>query len=361
MTAEVQATPQAASETAVDLLDLDRGGLEAFFAQELGEKPFRGRQVLKWLHGRGVSDFDAMTDLSKSLRAKLHERARVFEPRILSEQRSSDGTLKWLLELEDGNAVETVFIPEADRGTLCVSAQVGCPLDCSFCATGQAGFTRNLRTGEIAAQVRLARSVVGEERLTNLVFMGMGEPLLNFDAVQRAINLLLDDDAYNLSRRRITVSTAGLVPAMERLAAETPVNLAVSLHATRDSIRDELVPLNRKHPLERLMAACRGYPLPKGRRITFEYVMIDGVNDAPEHARELVDLLRGIPSKVNLIPFNPFPGAPYRRSSDAAIERFRDILHEASLTTVTRTPRGEDIDAACGQLQGRFEARRRRQ
>ncbi|KPV40517.1 23S rRNA (adenine(2503)-C2)-methyltransferase [Thiohalorhabdus denitrificans] len=335
----------------MDLVGLDRTGLEAFFT-ELGEKRFRARQVMQWLHQRGVSDFEAMTDLGKGLRARLGEQARVLEPAVLSEQRSADGTIKWLLGLEDGNAVETVFIPDDDRGTLCISSQAGCPLDCKFCATGYGGFQRNLAPGEIISQVRHARSVVGD-RLTNIVFMGMGEPLLNYDAVLRAIHLLMDDYAYGLSRRRITVSTVGVVPKIAELGRDTPVNLAISLHAVSDEVRDRIVPINRTYPLERLLQACRDYPLPATRRITFEYVMLDGVNDSPAEARRLVDLLAGIPAKVNLIPFNPFPQAEFQRSSREAIDRFRDILLERGMVAVTRTPRGDDIDAACGQLQGR--------
>ncbi|MFP4560002.1 MAG: 23S rRNA (adenine(2503)-C(2))-methyltransferase RlmN [Thiohalorhabdus sp.] len=335
----------------VNLVGLDRAGLEAFFA-EMGEKRFRARQVMQWLHQRGVSDFEAMTDLGKALRARLGEQARVLEPEVLSEQRSADGTIKWLLGLEDGNAVETVFIPEEDRGTLCISSQAGCPLDCKFCATGYGGFQRNLAAGEIVSQVRHAQSVVGD-RLTNIVFMGMGEPLLNYDAVLRAIHLLMDDCAYGLSRRRITVSTVGVVPKIADLGRDTPVNLAISLHAVTDEVRDRIVPINRTYPLERLLRACLDYPLPRGRRITFEYVMLDGVNDSPAEARRLVGLLDGIPAKVNLIPFNPFPQAEFQRSSQEAIDRFRDILLERGMVAVTRTPRGDDIDAACGQLQGR--------
>lgn len=334
----------------VDLLGLDRSGLEAYCA-ELGEKPFRAKQLLQWLHQRGVSDFEAMTDLSKGLRAKLAVDVTLAEPQVLNEQRSADGTVKWLLGLADGNAVETVFIPEEERGTLCISSQAGCPLDCKFCATGYGGFQRNLATAEIIAQVRHARARVGE-RLTNIVFMGMGEPLLNYDAVLPTIRLLLDDLAYGLSRRRITVSTVGVVPRIEQLGQEAPVNLAISLHAVSDEVRDRIVPINRTYPLERLLGACRDYPLPKGRRITFEYVMLDGVNDSPEEADRLAGLLRGIPAKVNLIPFNPFPQAEFRRSPAAAIDRFRDILLGHGLVAVTREPRGEDIAAACGQLQG---------
>ena len=344
----------------VDITGLDRAGLEAFFAG-LGEKPFRARQVLQWLHMRGVADFQAMTDLGKGLRAELAARARVLEPAVLAEQRSADGTIKWLLGLEDGNSVEAVFIPEEDdgsaevqagqRGTLCISSQAGCPLDCKFCATGASGFRRNLTTAEIIAQVRHARSVVGDA-LTNIVFMGMGEPLLNYDAVVPAINLLLDDFAFGLSRRRVTVSTVGVVPKIEQLGHDTPVNLAISLHAVRDEVRDRIVPINRSYPLERLLGACRAYPLGKSRRITFEYVMLDGVNDSLADADRLVELLRGIPAKVNLIPFNPFPGTELGRSPEAVIESFRQRILDQGIVAITRQPRGEDIDAACGQLRG---------
>jgi len=349
----------AGSETApVDLSGLDRAGLEAFFS-ELGEKRFRAKQILQWIHQRGVADFDAMTDLSKGLRQKLAERTRILQPEVLAEQRSADGTIKWLLGLDDGQRVETVFIPDGDRGTLCISSQAGCPLDCKFCATGYGGFNRNLTTAEIAAQVRHARSVVGE-RLTNIVFMGMGEPLLNYDAVVRTINILLDDHAFGLSRRRVTVSTVGVVPKIEQLGQDTPVNLAISLHAVTDPVRDRIVPINRTYPLERLLEACRDYPLPPGRRITFEYVMLDGVNDSLAEAHQMADLLAGIPAKINLIPFNPFPGAEFDRSPQATIDAFRDALLERGLVAVTRTPRGEDIDAACGQLKGQIEASKSR-
>jgi len=341
---------RAGKEGPEDLLGLDRPGMEAFFA-DIGEKPFRAKQVMQWLHQRGVSDFDAMTDLSKALRAKLADQVVLTEPRVLSEQHSADGTIKWLLGLADGNAVETVFIPEDDRGTLCISSQAGCPLDCKFCATGYGGFQRNLAPAEILAQVRHARGRVGD-RLTNVVFMGMGEPLLNYDPVLRTIRVLMDDLAYGLSRRRITVSTVGVVPKIQQLGQDTPVNLAISLHAVSDPVRDRIVPINQTYPLDRLLQACRDYPLPRGRRITFEYVMLDGINDSPEEAHQLAHLLRDIPAKVNLIPFNPFPQAEFRRSAQSAIDRFRDILLEHGTVAVTRTPRGEDIDAACGQLQG---------
>lgn len=338
-----------------DVLGMDRPALEAFFAG-LGERPFRARQLLQWLHQRTTSDFEGMTDLSKGLRRELAEKVHVTEPEIRSERVSADGTRKWLLGLDDGQAVETVFIPEADRGTLCISSQAGCPLDCKFCATGYTGFRRNLASSEIVAQVRHARRELGD-RLTNIVFMGMGEPLLNYEPVRRTISLLLDDYAYGLSRRRITVSTVGVVPRIQQLGRETPVNLAISLHAVTDAVRDRIVPINRSYPLERLLRACREYPLPRGRRITFEYVMLDGVNDSPEEAHRLAELLSGIPAKVNLIPFNPFPGAEFRRSEEGVIEAFRDSLLGQGIVAVTRTPRGEDIAAACGQLQGEHAGR----
>jgi 23S rRNA (adenine2503-C2)-methyltransferase len=349
----------------INLLDFDRAALERYFA-DLGEKPFRARQVLSWVHRYGVEDFDAMTDLGKPLRARLRELAVVRPPEAGPEQRADDGTRKWLLSLGDGNAVETVFIPEADRGTLCVSTQVGCTLRCAFCATGQQGFNRNLTTAEIIGQLWQARRLVcgsaeRERTITNVVLMGMGEPLLNFDNVVAAVRLMLDDLAYGISRRRVTLSTAGVVPLMDRLRETCAVSLAVSLHAPNDALRDELVPLNRKYPLSVLRDACRRYVAGETRRrITFEYVMLEGVNDGPEYARELVKFLEGIPAKVNLIPFNPFPRTAYRCSPPAAIDRFRDVLRAAGLTTITRRTRGDEIEAACGQLAGRVRDRTRR-
>ncbi len=350
----------------VNLLDFDRPGLEAWFAA-LGEKPFRAVQVMKWIHQQGVTDFGAMSNLSKALRQRLPEVAELRLPEVISEQISDDGTRKWMLRLPDGGAVETVFIPEAGRGTLCVSSQVGCPLECSFCATGRQGFNRNLGTGEILGQIFLAARLLGQfpctparRRITNVVFMGMGEPLLNFDNVVRAINVMLDDNAYGLSRRRVTVSTAGVVPAMDRLKEASPVSLAVSLHAPDDRLRDQLVPLNRTYPLKELLAACKrfaGEESGSHEQITFEYVMLDGVNDSSAQAHALVRLLAGIPAKVNLIPWNPVAGVDYRRAKPQAVERFRAILQRAGLITITRKTRGDDIDAACGQLVGRVAAR----
>lgn len=346
----------------LNLLDLDRRAMEGFFA-ELGEKPFRATQLIKWIHQRGVADFDAMTDLSKALRAKLSEICEIRLPRAVFDQQSTDGTRKWLLSLDGGNAIETVFIPEPNRGTLCVSSQVGCALECSFCSTATQGFNRNLSVAEIIGQLRFATATLAEEGLsvTNVVFMGMGEPLLNFNNVVAAASLMTDDDAYGLSKRRVTISTSGVVPALYRLAEATDVSLAVSLHAPVDELRSELVPLNKKYPIAELLPACRNYIADKPHRsITWEYVMLDGVNDHDEHARQLAELLVGIPSKINLIPFNPFPGSHYRRSTPERIQRFARILQEAGYVATTRKTRGEDIDGACGQLVGRVQDRTKR-
>jgi len=348
--------------TAVNLLGLDRPGLERLF-EGLGEKPFRGRQVLQWIHRRRVDDFAAMTDLGKQLRARLLACAEVRLPEVVYQQASTDGTCKWLLRVDSGNCVESVLIPEPERNTLCVSSQVGCALDCTFCATAQQGFNRNLSSAEIIGQLWLAQGLRPDLEISNVVFMGMGEPLVNFDNVVRAIHIMRDDCAYGLSKRRVTLSTSGVVPALYRLRDVCDVSLAVSLHAPTDELRDQLVPLNRKYPIRELLAACRHYLQGQTarRRITWEYVMIDGLNDGDQQARQLVGLLRDLPSKVNLIPFNPFPGTRYRRSPQSRIDRFRDILLQAGLTTITRRTRGADIDAACGQLAGRVQDRSRRQ
>ena len=340
----------------VNLLGLARPQLESFFTS-LGERPFRARQVLKWIHARGASDFEPMTDLGRALRERLAEVAEIRAPAVEAHRTSADGTRKWLLRVDSGNCIEMVFIPEGRRGTLCVSSQAGCPLDCAFCSTGRQGFNRNLSAAEITGQVWLAVHEL-DRPLTNVVLMGMGEPLLNFDAVTEAIDLMLEDLAYGFARRRVTLSTAGVVPAIDRLARRAPVSLAVSLHAPDDALRDRLVPINRKYPIAELLAACRRYAQanPK-RKITFEYVMLDGVNDSPEHARALVALLRPVPAKVNLIPFNPFPGAPFRRSPEAVVDGFRERLNAAGIIAITRRPRGDDIDAACGQLAGKVTAR----
>ncbi len=346
-----------------NLLDFDRAGLEALFVAR-GDKPFRARQVMQWLHRRGVTDVAAMTDLSKSLRGWLDESCRVATPRVLARQSSADGTRKWLLAVDGSdNAVECVLIPEKSRHTLCVSSQVGCMLNCSFCSTAKQGFNRNLTTAEIIGQLHLVHHQLlaeGRPGVSNVVMMGMGEPLLNFDAVIAAVNLMTDDFGYALSKRRVTISTAGVVPAMERLAEVTDVALAVSLHAPDDALRDELVPLNRKYPIGELMRACHSYVDGYNRKITFEYVMLDGVNDSLEHARRLVALIGGMPCKLNLIPFNPYPHAIYRPSAATTIDRFRDYTASKGIVTVTRRPRGDDIDAACGQLVGAFRDRSRR-
>ena len=352
-------------KTKVNLLNLDKAGLEAFFT-EIGEKPFRASQIVKWIYQFGVNDFTAMSNLSKSLREKLHEIAEVKPPEIVSEHRSHDGTIKWVLRLDEKNCIETVFIPEADRGTLCISSQVGCALDCRFCSTAQQGFNRNLTVGEIIGQLWVANQAMGcqprEQRvISNIVLMGMGEPLLNFDNVIKAISLMLEDDAYGLSKRRVTLSTSGVVPAMKRLKEVSDVSLAVSLHAPTDEVRNEIVPLNQKYPIKELIAACKDYVADEPRRkITFEYVMLEGVNDSRQDALALAKLLKQVPAKVNLIPFNPFPNTSYRCSSQKKIEAFRDVLIANGLTTITRKTRGEDIDAACGQLAGQVMDRTKR-
>lgn len=345
----------------INLLGLGPEGLIAFFTG-LDEKPFRAAQVLQWIHRYRVDSFEAMTNLSKPLRTRLEGLAEIRAPEVTLDQLAADGTRKWLLRLADGNCIETVFIPEADRGTLCVSSQVGCTLNCTFCATGHQGFNRNLDVHEIIGQLWIANRLLarddGERVVTNVVMMGMGEPLLNYDNVIAAMRLMLDDNAYGLSKRRVTLSTAGMVPMLERLRADCPVSLAVSLHATNDKLRDELVPLNRKYPIAELLAACRRYVEGDARRrVTFEYIMLDGVNDGVEHAHALVRLLESVPAKVNLIPYNPFPQGRYQRSDAAAIDRFREVLQRAGLTTITRKTRGDDIDAACGQLAGRIHDR----
>jgi 23S rRNA (adenine2503-C2)-methyltransferase len=344
-----------------NLLGLDATGLAGFFA-ELEEKPFRARQVLRWVHQRREGDFARMSDLAKGLREKLVAAACVEAPRIVGDTLAEDGTRKWLLKVDGANAVEAVFIPETSRGTLCVSSQAGCVLDCAFCSTGKQGFNRNLSTAEIVGQLWLAnRLLEGERPITNVVMMGMGEPLLNLDNVIPALRLMLDDQAYGLSRRRVTVSTAGVIPGIDRLRDECPVALAVSLHAPNDALRDQLVPVNRKYPLAELTAACKRY-LDKAPRdfITFEYVMLDGVNDAESHARELVSLAKKVRSKFNLIPFNPFPRSDFKRSPPERIKRFAEVLQRAGLTVTTRKTRGDDIAAACGQLAGDVADRTRR-
>jgi 23S rRNA (adenine2503-C2)-methyltransferase len=346
----------------VNLLGKPESALMQFF-DGLGEKPFRARQVLKWIHQRNATRFDQMTDLSKHLRAQLDEIASIELPGLLSEQTSADGTVKWLFESGAGQAVESVFIPEVGRGTLCISSQVGCALDCAFCATGAQGFNRNLNVGEIIGQVTYANCHLplrpnGEPAVTNVVFMGMGEPLANYRNVVPALELLISDYAYGLSRRRITVSTSGIVPQIDKLGDECNVSLAVSLHAANDELRDVLVPINRIHPISELFDACWRYAARHANRfITFEYVMLKGVNDSIGEADQLAGLLKGKPAKVNLIPFNPFKGNEFRRSSRKAIEAFQNRLRGHGLVTTTRKTRGDDIDAACGQLAGKVRDR----
>jgi 23S rRNA (adenine2503-C2)-methyltransferase len=345
-----------------NLLGLTRSGLETFVVA-MGEKPFRARQLFKWIYRRAAGDFEAMTDLGKDFRRRLAEIADIRVPEVITEQVSADGTRKWLLRFESGQAIEMVFIPEPGRGTLCISSQVGCAMDCTFCSTAQQGFNRNLDTAEIVGQVWLANrelgySPDGDRVISNVVFMGMGEPLMNYRNVVPAAEIMMDDLGLDLSRRRVTVSTSGLVPQMLRIADETNVALAVSLHAPNDELRSQIVPINRMHPIKDLLDACWHYvEKQNARNVTFEYVMLDGVNDLPEHARQLAVLLKGRPAKVNLIPFNPFPGTHYRRSSEQAIERFRDLLLKGGVIATIRRTRGDDIDAACGQLVGRVNDR----
>ncbi|HYS13015.1 MAG TPA: 23S rRNA (adenine(2503)-C(2))-methyltransferase RlmN [Burkholderiaceae bacterium] len=354
----------------VNLLDFDAAALAAY-VESIGEKPFRARQLLHWIHQRGVASFDQMTDLAKSLRGKLGDGASVDALPVLKDSRSADGTRKWLLDVGAGNAVEAVYIPADDRGTLCVSTQAGCAVNCRFCSTGKQGFSRNLSTAEIVGQLWWAEHLLrraglaateGERVISNVVLMGMGEPLQNYDPVVAALRLMLDDNAYGLSRRRVTLSTSGMVPQIDRLALDCPVALAVSLHAPNDALRDDLVPLNRKYPLRVLLAACQRYLRYAPRDfITFEYVMLDGINDSDVHARELVSLVRDVSCKLNLIPFNPFPGSGLRSSSLERMKAFARVLTDAAIVTTVRKTRGDDIDAACGQLAGEVQDRTRLQ
>ncbi len=354
-----------AATTRTNLLGLNRPQLEAFVVS-LGAKPFRARQLMKWIYKRGVGEFASMTDLARNFRALLEQHAEVRAPEIVTTQVAADGTRKWMLRAgaadDRDQCIEMVFIPEPDRGTLCISSQVGCALDCSFCATAQQGFNRNLTTAEIVGQVWLANrelGYTGDERIvTNVVFMGMGEPLANYRNVVPAMQVMLDDLGFDLSRRRVTLSTSGLAPQIHRLAEDCNVALAVSLHAPNDELRNDLVPINRKHPIRELLEACWMYlEKQNGRSITFEYVMLDGINDTEAHALELARLLKGRAAKVNLIPFNSYPGTRYRRSAPQTISRFRDLLNARGVIATTRRTRGEDIDAACGQLVGRVHDR----
>ncbi len=360
------AIPQYAKGDKPNLLGMNFPEISAFFA-ELGEKPFRAKQVFRWIHRFGADNFDAMTDLAKSLREKLPSVATITPPVLMTEQISRDGTRKWLLDVGTGNGIEAVFIPEEDRGTLCISSQVGCALDCSFCSTGKQGFNRNLTSAEIIGQLWWANRALGgipndERTISNVVMMGMGEPLANFDNVVNAMDIMLDDHGYGLSRRRVTLSTSGVVPNLLRLKERCPVALAVSLHASNDSLRNVLVPINQKYPLSELLMAIRSYLEAAPRDfVTFEYVMLDGVNDSVQHAHELVKLIDDLPCKFNLIPWNPFPEASYKRSSNNAIHRFREVLQNAGFVVTVRKTRGDDIDAACGQLAGQVVDKTRRQ
>ena len=357
----------ATSKAKFNLLDYDRQGLQDLFAS-LEEKPFRASQLMRWVYQAGEIDFAHMNNFSKSLRNKLTRLVEVRLPEVALAHKSDDGTWKWLFRIDSGNSIECVFIPETHRGTLCVSTQIGCALDCSFCATAREGFNRNLSTSEIIGQLWLANHLIAQNtldkppRISNLVLMGMGEPLANFDNVTKALRLMLDDCAYGLSKRRVTLSTSGIVPAMYRLYSAVDVALAVSLHAPNDALRDQLVPINRKYPIAELIQACHYY-VRGGRKkhVTFEYVMLDGVNDKEQHAHELVRLVKGLPAKINLIPFNPFIKSGYRCSSRETIDRFRKILCDAGLIAVTRKTRGDDISAACGQLAGSVQDKSRRE
>ncbi len=352
--------------SAVNLLDFDLEGLTAF-CEQLGEKRFRAVQLFRWIHQKGATDFDQMSDLAKSLRGKLQGVATLERLKVISEHVSADGTIKWLFDVGGGNAVESVYIPEDDRATLCISSQAGCAVGCRFCSTGHQGFSRNLSTGEIIAQLWHAEHTLRErfkrdDRIvSNVVMMGMGEPLQNYNALVPALRTMLDDHGYGLSRRRVTVSTSGVVPMIERLKADCPVALAVSLHAPNDPLRDELVPLNRKYPIAELLASCLDYLSAAPRDfITFEYCMLDGVNDTDEHARELIALVRNkVPCKFNLIPFNPFPQSGLKRSNNPRVQAFARILADAGIVTTVRKTRGDDIDAACGQLAGEVQDRTR--
>ncbi len=351
----------------INLLDYTSDKLKAFFL-ERGEKPFRATQIIKWIHQHGIDNFSDMSNVSKSLRAELEEIAEIKPLEIAIDNQSSDGTRKWLLRLADGNCIETVFIPEDDRGTLCISSQVGCALDCTFCSTARQGFNRNLTVAEIIGQLWLAKKLLqpdpnAERVISNVVMMGMGEPLLNFENVVDAMTIMLDDNAYGLSKRRVTLSTSGVVPALDRLRERVEVSLAISLHAPNNELRNQLVPVNRKYPIEQLMASCQRYMKGKAarERITVEYVMLNDINDSEQNAHELVHVLKDIPAKVNLIPFNPFPETRYQRSSNNRIHRFRDILVNAGLVVITRKTRGDDIDAACGQLAGKINDKSRRE
>ncbi|MCP5161730.1 MAG: 23S rRNA (adenine(2503)-C(2))-methyltransferase RlmN [Hahellaceae bacterium] len=351
----------------VNLLGLTRAKMIEFF-KSIGEKPFRAQQVMQWIHQYGVCDFDQMTNVSKVLRERLKGIAEIVEPEVIFHKVSSDGTRKWVMKMPGGSSIETVLIPEGNRGTLCVSSQIGCALDCSFCSTGKQGFNRNLTTAEIVGQIWVAVKSFEqidpqkERPVTNVVMMGMGEPLLNFDNVVDAMNIMMDDFAYSISKRRLTLSTAGVVPALRKLGELTDVSIAISLHAPNDELRSQLVPVNQRYPIAELMDATREYlsRLPDKRKATIEYTLIAGVNDRIEHAQQLIKLLHNVPCKINLIPFNPFPGSDYKKPRSAEVQKFQSLLSNAGYVTTVRSTRGDDIDAACGQLVGQVEDRTRR-
>lgn len=360
-------TTQATDSKQINLLGLTRQKMIDFF-DGLGEKPFRAKQVMQWIHQYGISDFDQMTNISKGLREKLKQIAIIQGPEILLQNISADGTRKWVMRMPGGSSIETVLIPEGDRGTLCISSQIGCALDCSFCSTGKQGFNRNLSTEEIVGQIWNAIASfenldrTKDRPVTNVVFMGMGEPLLNFDNVMDAVSIMMDDFAYSISKKRLTISTAGVVPAIDRMAEYTDASIAISLHAPNDELRDKLVPVNRKYPIKELLNSVKNYlsQLSDKRKATIEYTLMAGVNDRKIHADQLIALLKDIPCKINLIPFNPFPGSGYKKPSNTEVRCFQDWLIAGGYITTVRTTRGDDIDAACGQLVGQVEDRTRR-
>lgn len=359
--------PSEMTQPKVNLLGLSRQKMLDFFAEQ-GEKPFRAKQVMQWIHQYGVTDFDEMTNISKALRAKLKRVSEIQAPEIIYQNTSSDGTRKWVMKMPGGSSIETVLIPEGNRGTLCVSSQIGCALDCSFCSTGKQGFNRNLSTEEIVGQIFNAIASfedldrTKDRPVTNVVMMGMGEPLLNFDNVMDAVDIMMDDFAYSISKRRLTISTAGVVPAIDRMSEFTDASIAISLHAPNDELRNELVPVNKKYPIDMLLDSVRRYldQLADKRKATIEYTLLAGVNDRKVHADQLITLLKGLPCKINLIPFNPFPGSGYKKPSNNEVRQFQDWLIAAGYITTVRTTRGDDIDAACGQLVGQVEDRTRR-
>ena len=358
---------QIQEDKRINLLGMPRQKMLDFFSS-IGEKPFRAKQVMQWIHQYGVHDFAEMSNISKALRSKLSDIAKIEGPDIIFQDISSDGTRKWVMKMPGGSSIETVLIPEGNRGTLCISSQIGCALDCSFCSTGKQGFNRNLSAAEIVGQIWQALASfenidrVNDRPITNVVMMGMGEPLLNFDNVMDAVNVMMDDYAYSISKRRVTISTAGVVPAIDKMSGLTDASIAISLHAPTDDLRNQLVPVNKKYPIDMLLASVKGYlgQLSDKRKATIEYTLLAGVNDRKVHADQLIDLLRDFPCKINLIPFNPFPGSGYKKPSNLEVRQFKEWLVNGGYITTVRTTRGDDIDAACGQLIGQVEDRTRR-